>query len=261
MLNSPALTELEGIMHGFLTRRDGVSEGLYSSLNCGFGADEARENVHENRRRALDRIGCPSAQLVTGYQIHSAKVEIVTSPWKCPEEAPEVDALVTKEPGIALGIMTADCVPVLFADATAGVIGAAHAGWQGAFKGVTDNTIEAMESIGASRSNIHCAIGPCIAQTSYEVGAEFAHRFFEANESNMGYFIPSSREGRFLFNLRKYVGDRLKASGVKQVSISRNDTYAEEELFFSYRRSCHRKEADYGRGLSVIALEKNVTED
>ncbi|MFD2204271.1 peptidoglycan editing factor PgeF [Kiloniella antarctica] len=255
MLNSPALHNLEGIVHGFLTRRDGVSEGLYSSLNCGFGADEAKENVHENRRRTLERVGCPSAKLVTGYQIHSAKVEIVTTPWKCPEDAPQVDALVTKQSGIALGIMTADCVPVLFADSSAGVIGAAHAGWQGAIKGVTDNTIDAMESLGAQRSNISCAIGPCIAQSSYEVGAEFAHRFFEENENNMGYFIPSPREGRFLFNLRKYVGDRLKSYGVGQVSISKNDTYSEEELFFSYRRSCHRKEADYGRGLSVIALK------
>jgi YfiH family protein len=255
MLNSPALHNLEGIVHGFLTRRDGVSEGLYSSLNCGFGADEAKENVHENRRRTLERVGCPSAKLVTGYQIHSAKVEIVTAPWKCPEDAPQVDALVTKQSGIALGIMTADCVPVLFADSSAGVIGAAHAGWQGAIKGVTDNTIDAMENLGAQRSNISCAIGPCIAQSSYEVGAEFAHRFFEENENNIGYFIPSPREGRFLFNLRKYVGDRLKSYGVGQVSISKNDTYSEEELFFSYRRSCHRKEADYGRGLSVIALK------
>ncbi|WP_085907303.1 peptidoglycan editing factor PgeF [Kiloniella majae] len=256
MIKSPALDQHNGIKHGFLTRQDGVSQGLYSSLNCGYGADEATENVTRNRTIALERIGCPQAKLVTGYQIHSANVEIVKTPWNCPEDAPQVDALVTNQPEIALGIMTADCAPVLFADPDARVIGAAHAGWQGALKGVTDSTIDAMESLGATRSNIYTAIGPCIAQASYEVGAEFAHRFFEETDDNMTYFIPSPREGKFLFDLRQYAGDRLKKSGVKQVSISKNDTYAEENHFFSYRRSCHRKEADYGRGISIISLER-----
>ena len=256
MIKSPALDQYKGIKHGFLTRQDGVSQGLYSSLNCGYGADEAKENVTKNRTIALERMGSPHAKLVTGYQIHSAKVEIVKAPWNCPEDAPQVDALVTDQPEIALGIMTADCAPVLFVDPDAQIVGAAHAGWQGAIKGVTDSTIDAMESLGATKSNIYTAIGPCIAQASYEVGAEFANRFFEDTEDNMTYFIPSPREGKFLFDLRQYVGDRLKKYGVKQVSISKNDTYAEEKLFFSYRRSCHRKEADYGRGISIISLER-----
>ncbi|MCZ4281861.1 peptidoglycan editing factor PgeF [Kiloniella laminariae] len=256
MLNSPALENLDGIRHGFFTRQGGVSQGLYSSLNCGFGADEPRENVLENRARALARMGSPDASLVTAYQIHSADVHIVEQAWSSPDEAPKGDALVTNKPGIALGIMTADCTPVLFADPVSGVIGAAHAGWQGAIKGVTDSTITAMESLGARRENIHAAIGPCIAQISYEVGAEFAHRFCEEQESNLEYFIPSPREGRFLFDLRRYVGNSLKASGIKQLSVSKNDTYSESELFFSYRRSCHFKENDYGRGLSAIVLEE-----
>ncbi|WP_020591102.1 peptidoglycan editing factor PgeF [Kiloniella laminariae] len=256
MLNSPALENLNGIRHGFFTRQGGVSTGLYSSLNCGFGADEPRENVLENRSRALARMDSPDASLVTAYQFHSADVHIVEQTWTSPEGAPRGDALVTNRPGIALGIMTADCTPVLFADPLAGVIGAAHAGWQGAIKGVTDSTLLAMEKLGAKRENIHVAIGPCIAQMSYEVGAEFAQRFCEEQESNLEYFIPSPREGRFLFDLRRYVGSRLKQSGIKQLSVSKNDTYSEADLFFSYRRSCHLKEADYGRGLSAIVLEE-----
>ncbi|WP_343561999.1 peptidoglycan editing factor PgeF [Kiloniella sp. b19] len=255
MLNTPNLSDLPGIRHGFLTRRDGVSTGLYSSLNAGFGADEPRDNVLENRRRALQRIGADQARLVTGYQIHSADVHVVTDPWEGPEDAPRVDALVTDRPNIALGVLTADCGPILFADPEAGVIGTAHAGWQGAFKGVGEATIEAMEKLGAQRGRIRAAIGPCIAQRSYEVGPEFAMRFLEDNDDNSDYFVLSPREGgRMLFDLRGYIRDRLKAAGLTSINVSRNDTYQEEELFFSYRRSCHRNEADYGRGVSIICL-------
>ena len=252
MLTASNLSALRGLRHGFLTRRGGVSTGLYSSLNTGFGADDPRENVLENRRRALHRIGADSACLVTGEQTHSTTVHIVQDS----TESPRADALVTNQPQIALGVLTADCGPVLFAEPDARIIGTAHAGWQGAFGGICAATVATMEQLGAKRARIQVAVGPCIAQQSYEVGSEFFARFCGDSTDNAAFFLPSTRENHHLFDLRGYIRDGLGKAGLESIEILQNDSYREEDLFFSWRRSCHRNEADYGRGLSVICLDQ-----
>ena len=247
-LTSDLLTPLA---HGFLGRRGGVSQGIYAGLNVGLGSDDERAAVIENRRRAIGAV-LPNAELVRVYQIHSPDVVTITSGID-PENPPKGDAMVTDRPNLLLGIVTADCVPVLFADAEAGIIGAAHAGWKGAISGVTDNTIAAMEALGADRSRIACAIGPCIAQKSYEVDAGFFRRFVEEDEANERFFLDGKPE-HYQFDIEGYVAARLASAGIKRVACLGEDTYSQEDRFFSYRRSCHRGEPGYGRQLSLIGV-------
>ncbi|MDE2183640.1 MAG: peptidoglycan editing factor PgeF [Alphaproteobacteria bacterium] len=243
---------LPGVAHAFFGRQGGVSQGLYDSLNCGPGSNDDRAKVIENRRRALQALG--ASTLSTLYQVHSAKAVTVTEPWKI-EHSPQADGAVTNVPDIALGVLTADCAPVLFADAEARVIGAAHAGWKGAMGGVTDSVLAAMEKLGAVRSRIAAAIGPCIGQASYEVDHQFRATFLEADPDNAAFFVPNTREGFFRFDLEGYVAMRLQRAGVGTVTLQAADTYARDADFFSFRRATHRGETDYGRELSTIVLQ------
>lgn len=241
---------LDGVPHGFLGRGGGVSTGDVAGLNVGLGSGDDPALIAENRRRAADAVA-PGARLVTVYQVHSADCVTVVDPW--PEtERPRADALVTDRPGLLLGILTADCAPVLFADREAGVIGAAHAGWKGAIGGVTDATVAAMERLGAERSRIVAAIGPCIAQPSYEVDEAFRQRFLAAGAEN-GTHFASGAPGHWQFDLEGYVAARLAAAGIGAVERLGLDTYAAPQRFFSYRRACHRGEAAYGRQIALIA--------
>ncbi|CAN5394795.1 peptidoglycan editing factor PgeF [soil metagenome] len=242
---------LEGIPHGFLGRRGGVSMGIHAGLNVGIGSEDDEAAVAENRARAV-RAVLPGARLVTLYQIHSADAVTVFAPFEGGIR-PRADALVTDRPGLALGILTADCVPVLFADREDGVVGAAQAGWKGALGGVTDSTLLAMETLGAKRERIAAAIGPCIARASYEVDAAFAHRF-EAQDPANERFFSEGRPGHFQFDLEAYVAARLAASGVGRVEMLGLDTYPDEDRFFSFRRATHRGEPGYGRQISIIGL-------
>lgn len=239
------------VEHAFFGRPGGVSRGLYAGLNCGPGSGDDRADVLENRRRAMAALG--GVKLVTLYQIHSAKAVTITAPWEI-GESPQADAMATKLPGIALGILTADCAPVLLADAGAGVIGAAHAGWKGAIGGVTDSVIAAMVELGASPARITAAIGPCIAQASYEVDSGFHDNFLASDAANERFFVASNREGHFRFDLEGYVAMRLSRAGVTNVVRLGADTYTRDDRFFSFRRATHRGEADYGRDLSAITL-------
>lgn len=242
---------LGDVPHGFLGRRGGVSEGAVWGLNAGLGSDDDPANVSRNRRLAAAAVH-PNARLVTAYQVHSARAVPVSHPWP-DADRPHADALVTDRPGLLLGVVTADCAPVLLADATAGVVAAAHAGWRGAFDGVIDSTVELMERLGASLRSIAAAVGPCIAQQSYEVDEPFKHRFLQADPENSRFFVYGTA-GKPHFDLQSYVVHRLIASGVGQVEAVRMDTYTQEDRFFSYRRASHRGEPDYGRQLSLIAL-------
>ncbi len=244
---------LPNLSHAFFGRPGGVSAGVYAGLNCGPGSGDEREKVMENRRRAMDALG--GARLATVYQVHGAKAVTVTHPWDI-GASPHADAMATNVPGVALGILTADCAPVLLADAAAGVIGAAHAGWKGAIGGVTDSVIAEMEKLGAERGRIAAAIGPCIAQASYEVDAGFRDRFVAEAAANAGFFIASNRAGFFRFDLEGYVTLRLKRAGVSNVEPLSADTYPDADRFFSYRRATHRGEPDYGRDLSAIVLRR-----
>ncbi len=244
---------LKGTDHGFLGRAGGLSNGIYAGLNVGLGSDDDRDAIIENRRRAKAAV-LPDSELVTLHQVHSADVATVTKPFAL-DARPHVDAMVTDQPGLLLGILTADCVPVLFHDASAQVIGAAHAGWKGAIGGVTDNTIVAMEALGASRDNISCAIGPCIAQASYEVDAGFYQRFVEDDPANAGFF-EAGQPDHFQFDIESYVADRLAKAGIAKIDKLALDTYAHEDRYYSYRRSCHRGEAGYGRQISLIGLRR-----
>ncbi len=244
-------TALGDVPHGFAGRRGGVSTGLYAGLNVGLGSDDDRAAILRNRDLARDAL-LPGAPLVTVRQVHSAEVVTVTGPVG-ETERPEADALVTDQPGLVLGILTADCVPVLFADREASVVGAAHAGWKGAIAGVTDRTIDAMVARGADRGRIACAIGPCIGRASYEVGADFALRFEQDDPDNEKFFSPG-REGHRLFDIAAYVAARLAAAGIGKVAMLDEDTYSQPDRFFSYRRSCHQGEAGYGRQISMIGL-------
>lgn len=251
-INATSLDQLDGVRHGFFTREGGVSGGIYASLNCGFGSDDRAENVTENRARVAGAIDVAAEALLTVYQIHSPNVVTVTEAWQ-PDGAPKADAMVTDRPGVALGILAADCAPVLFADPKAGVIGAAHAGWKGAFGGVVEATVAAMQELGADRRRISAAIGPCIAQQSYEVGSEFRDRFIAMTETHDRFFADGERSGHYQFDLPGFVRHRLDLAGIVAVETVARDTYADETLF-SYRRTTHRAEPDYGRNLSVIAL-------
>ena len=252
-LLAPLLVGFPGVRHGFFTRAGGVSEGIYRGLNTGTGSSDAPERVSENRRRVAAWMGVTPDRLLSLYQVHSPDVVTATGPWS--GERPKADAIVTDRPGLALGASAADCGPVLFCEPQARVIGAAHAGWKGAFTGVLENTISAMERLGARRERIVAVLGPSISARNYEVGPEFVERFVAADPDNERYFAASLRNGHAMFDLNAYTVDRLRAAGVTADALGRC-TYAEEELFFSYRRSTHRGEPDYGRLISAIVLEE-----
>jgi YfiH family protein len=254
MLSATSLDEIGGIRHGFFTRRGGVSRPPYDSLNCGLGSLDDPERVAANRVRAMDALGFAADALVTARQVHSAEVVIVEEPWPA-EARPQVDALVTRTPGIVVGVLTADCAPVLLADADAGVVAAVHAGWRGAKDGVIDAAVAAMLDLGAGRCRMVAAIGPCIQQASYEVGPEFHAEFAAEGEDAGAFFRPSPREGRFMFDLRGYVASRLTALGLASVVALDRDTASDADTFFSYRRTTLNGGGDYGRSLSAIALE------
>ncbi len=238
---------LAGVPHGFLGRRGGISTGEVAGLNVGLGAGDDDAAVAENRRRAAAAV-LPGAELATVYQVHSADCVVVTEPWPL-DQRPHADAMVTDRPGVLLGIVTADCAPVLFADREAGVIGAAHAGWKGALGGVCEATISAMITLGASPGSIKAAIGPCIAQASYEVTESFRDSFPDAAEC----FAPG-RVGHWQFDLERFVAVRLESAGIGVISRLSQDTYAQDDRFFSFRRATHRGEANYGRQISLIGL-------
>lgn len=240
--------------HGFLGRVGGISTGIYAGLNCSLGSDDQREDVLENRGRAVAAI-MPGAALARVYQIHSPDVVTVTGPID-QDNPPKADALVTDRPNILLAVQTADCVPVLFSDPKAGVVGAAHSGWKGAFTGVNEATIDAMEVLGADRSRIICAIGPCIAQKSYEVDAGFFQRFADADPANERFFLDG-KPAHYQFDIEGYVAFRLAAAGVSKVECMGEDTYGQPDRFFSYRRSCHLDEPGYGGQMSLIGLGGN----
>lgn len=242
---------LAGIPHGFLGRRGGVSTGLVAGLNVGLGAGDEDQAVQRNRALAVEAV-LPGARLATVYQVHSPDCVAVTEPW-ADAARPHADALVTDRPGLLLGIVTADCAPVLLADRDAGVVGAAHAGWKGAVGGVTDSTIAAMEALGAQRSRIVAAVGPCIAQASYEVDDGFRQRFAAEAAENARFFTPG-QPGHWQFDLEGYVAARLESAGCGQVERLGLDTYPDAQRFYSFRRATHRAEPNYGRQISLIGL-------
>ncbi|MBM3480280.1 MAG: peptidoglycan editing factor PgeF [Alphaproteobacteria bacterium] len=254
-LTTGVLNRIEGVRHAFFTRNGGVSQGIYASSNCGFGSRDAAAAVAENRARAMRRIDADPAKLVTLSQVHSADVVEVAAPWRR-GDAPRADAMVTRVPGIVLGILTADCAPVLFADAEARVVGAAHAGWRGALSGVLEATVAAMCRMGASPRGIVAAIGPAIGRASYEVGPEFPAPFLAQDASNSAFFFPAETPSRHLFDLKGYAAARLAAAGLSEVAVLPNDTRMENRRFFSYRRACLRGEPNYGRQLSAILVEE-----
>ncbi len=242
-----------GIAHGFFGRGGGVSAGVYASLNCGPGSKDDPAAVAENRARVTAALGLGPDRLTTGWQVHGAGVAVVTEPVPM-DRRPKVDGLVTDRPGLALGILTADCVPVLLADREARVIGALHAGWKGALAGIVAATVEAMQRLGARRDRIAAAIGPAIRQDSYEVGLDLMRAYNEADPTNIRFFAPSMRARHFQFDLTGYVAARLALAGVERVEDTGADTRDDPERFFSYRRTTLAGEPDYGRQLSVIAL-------
>jgi YfiH family protein len=252
-LQASSLSALPGIRHAFFTRAGGVSSGIYESLNAGIGSKDPPENVGENRARMEDALGVARGHLVSCYQIHSPDVIVAEKPWTR-ADAPRADAIVTRTPGIAVGVGSADCGPILFADGEATVIGAAHAGWKGAIGGVLEATIAAMEKLGAQRTRIVAALGPMISQPSYEVGAEFVAQFTAHDASNTRFFAPSPREDHAQFDLPGYIAMRLTRAGIAQVEDLKACTYADADRFFSYRRSTHRREPDYGRHINAIAI-------
>ncbi|MBO9478789.1 peptidoglycan editing factor PgeF [Shimia sp. R11_0] len=242
---------LAPLHHGFFTRRGGASSGVFHGLNCGTGSSDQSEIVAINRQRVADAMQVEPSHLTGVHQYHSADVHIAAAPLT--GERPRADALVTATPGLALSILTADCQPVLFADAAAGVVGAAHAGWQGALGGVLEATLEAMETLGASRANTHAVIGPCISQSAYEVGPEFLDRFLAQDADNHRFFAQGTGD-RLLFDLPGYGLHRLHSAGIGQAEWTRHCTYSDPDRFYSYRRTTHAKEADYGRLISCIRL-------
>jgi len=253
MLQAASLANLTGIRHGFFDRSGGVSQGVYATLNGGIGSNDAAENVAENRARMARALGVAPERLVTPYQIHSPDVATVDAPW-APNQRPRADAVVTRTPGLAIGVSTADCGPLLFADAEARVIGAAHAGWRGAFTGVIEATVAAMENLGAARDRIAVALGPVISQPNYEVGAEFIDRFKDADAANARFFAPSARAGHALFDLNGYIAARIALAGIRQFEDLKLCTYADPARFYSFRRTTHRAEPDYGRHINAIVL-------
>jgi len=253
MLQALLLSELAGVRHGFFTRSGGVSHGVYATLNGGTGSNDAPDNVAENRARMAMALGVTPDRFLTAYQIHSPDVVVVEEPWTH-DRRPRADAIVTRLPRLAIGVSTADCGPLLFADAEAHVIGAAHAGWRGALAGVIEAAIAAMEKLGAERSRIATALGPTIRQPNYEVGSEFVERFLAADADNKRFFKPSTSSGHAMFDLGGYIAERLQRAGITNFEDLGLCTYAEPERFFSYRRTTKLGEPDYGRHINAIAL-------
>lgn len=252
VITSPVL-QADGVAHAFFTRQGGVSQGVYATLNGGVGSRDARDAVLENRRRMARTLGVADDALLVPFQYHSAIAIVADAKWQA-DHRPRADGVVTKTRGLALGVTGADCGVILFADPAAQVIGAAHAGWKGALGGVLEATIAAMETIGARRDRIRCALGPTIAQASYEVGADFVATFRAQDEAHARFFAPATRAGHAMFDLPGFIGMRLETAGVARFENLRLDTYADETRFFSYRRTTHRGEPDYGRGVAAIAL-------
>ncbi len=255
-LQARGLAALRGVRHAFFTREGGVSQGLYASLNGGVGSDDARANVTENRARMAAALDVAPDAFVTAYQIHSADVVVADTPWS-PDARPRADAIVTRTPGLAIGVSTADCGPVLLADAQARIVGAAHAGWRGALAGVTDATIAAMERLGADRVHIAAAIGPTIRQPNYEVGPDLIDNFLTDDPANDRFFQSSTRPGHALFDLPGYIAARLARAGIGSIEDLGVCNYAEPQRFFSFRRATHRGEPDYGRHVNAIALSSH----
>lgn len=253
LVSSDVMSAIPGVRHAFFTREGGVSDGIYAGLNGGLGSNDSPDSVRENRRRMAERLGVAPDQLLSLHQVHSPDVVIATVPWDGPVR-PKADALVTATPNLAIGVTTADCGPILFADPEKRVVGAAHAGWKGALTGVLEATLQAMEELGAERGRIIAAIGPLIRQQSYEVGAEFVARFIDDDAEHARFFLPSQREGHAMFDLGGFIRMRLESAGVLLIDDLGLDTYADER-FFSYRRSVHRKEPDYGRHVHAIMIE------
>jgi polyphenol oxidase len=251
-LASPLLTAVPGLRHAFFTREGGVSDGVYAHLNGGLGSHDDPAHIAENRRRMAEQMGIALTHLLNVHQVHSPDAVVATGPWEGPK--PKADAIVTRAEELAIAVTTADCGPVLLVEPNARVIGAVHAGWKGALTGVLEATVAAMEKLGAERNGIVAAIGPMIRQPSYEVGSEFVTRFLDADADNAVFFLPSSREGHAMFDLAGFIRDRLEAAGVLMIDDLALDTYSDER-FFSYRRSVHRNEPDYGRHVHAIVLE------
>ncbi|HEX8365743.1 MAG TPA: peptidoglycan editing factor PgeF [Allosphingosinicella sp.] len=242
---------LSGVPHGFLGRCGGVSQGVCAGLNVGHGSGDDADAIAENRRRAVEAVA-PGARLATVHQVHSATAETVIEPWPL-DARPHADAMVTDRPGVALGVLTADCAPVLLADTAAGVVGAAHAGWKGAFAGIVEAAVAAMETLGAQRSRIAAAIGPCIARKSYEVDEAFMRRFVDPEPENERWFVARGN-GHHGFDLEGFVASKLADAGIPRIEALGQDTYSQPDLFYSYRRSTHCGEPTYGRQISLIAL-------
>ena len=253
MLQAASLSKLTHIRHGFFTRSGGVSQGVYGSLNGGVGSNDAPENVIENRARMAAALDVTPGRLLTPYQIHSPEVAVAERPWTH-EDRPRADAIVTRTPSLAIGVSTADCGPLLFADSEARVIGAAHAGWRGAFTGVIEATVAAMEQLGADRARITVALGPTISQPNYEVGPEFVERFMTADAANARFFVASQRSGHAMFDLAGYIAARVQRADIVKFEDLGLCTFAESDRFFSYRRTTLRGEPDYGRHINAIAL-------
>lgn len=252
-LASPLLSAIPGLRHAFFSRDGGVSAGIYAGLNGGIGSNDDPAHVAENRRRMAAHMGVTPERFLNVHQTHSPDVVVATGPW--PEgPRPRADAIVTRTEGLAIGATAADCGPILLVDPAARVIGAAHAGWKGALSGILESTIAAMEKLGAERNGLIAAIGPLIRQPSYEVGGEFIARFTEADAGNAVFFMPSAREGHAMFDLAGFIRRRLENAGLLMIDDVGVDTYADEN-FYSYRRSVHRNEPDYGRHIHAIALE------
>ena len=255
IMTMAVLNDIDRVTHGFFTRQGGVSQGLYDSLNMGLGSCDDREAVLENRARAAGVFGLPAQALLTVHQTHSARAVTVTEPWTA-DAAPKADAMVTDRPDLMLGILTADCVPILFADPQKAVIGAAHAGWRGARAGIVEATVAAMTELGASRDEIVGVIGPSIHQRSYEVGAEFKHAFVSDKAVNDVLFYPTARADKWLFDLRAYVDLAMGDAGIRIIDSVPGDTVTQADRFYSYRRATLLKEPDYGRQLAAIALNR-----
>jgi YfiH family protein len=252
-VHASSLSALDGIRHAFFTREGGVSRGIYASLNSGVGSQDDAAHVAENRARMAKALGVETDRLITAFQIHSPQVVIADRPWNV-EDRPRADAIVTKTPGLAIGVSTADCGPLLFADAQAGVIGAAHAGWRGAFTGVIEATIAAMETLGADRSRMTVALGPLIRQQNYEVSETFVDEFLRKDESHAEFFAPAARRGHAMFDLPGFIASRVARNGIERFEDLGICTYSDPDRFYSYRRSTHRGEPDYGRHVNAIAL-------
>lgn len=254
MIRLAGFDGIGGLLHAFFTRQGGVSNGLFTSLNCGFGSRDDADRIEQNRAIAMEMLNLPADRLVTCRQIHSAEVVSVDEPWHR-NNAPAADGMVTRVPGVVLGVLAADCAPLLLCDSIAHVIGAAHAGWRGALQGVAEATVVAMERLGAERSRIRVGIGPCIGPASYEVGPEFPPPITAEDPVAKRYFAPAEEAGHFMFDLAAYVEHRLHRFGVRLVERALHDTAAEPELFFSYRRARLRGEPVFGLGLSAIAID------